>query len=70
MLITDVIMALVDTEMTEGRGSGKISAERAASAVIEGIIGDRREIWVGKAKLLRAIHRISPDVAARLIRNG
>ncbi|TNB48477.1 SDR family NAD(P)-dependent oxidoreductase [Martelella lutilitoris] len=70
MLVTDVIMALVETKMTQGRGAGKISPEQAAAAIIQGINTERREIWVGKTRLLRAIQRVSPSAAERLMRNG
>jgi uncharacterized oxidoreductase len=63
-------MPLVDTDMTRGRGSGKISAKTAALAVIGGISARRDEIWVGKSRLLRTLNRLAPGVAARLLRNG
>jgi len=68
--VVDVVMALVDTDMTRGRGRGKISASAAAGEVLDGISHDTSEIWVGKAKLLRALNRATPTLAFWLFRNG
>jgi uncharacterized oxidoreductase len=57
---------LVDTAMTRGRGAGKISADQAAAAIIAGIERGKQEIYVGKAKLLRWLHRLVPFVAERI----
>lgn len=68
--VVDVIMAFVDTGMTRGRGAHKLSANIAARAVIEGIERERREVWVGKTRLLRIISRLSPALACRILRNA
>lgn len=68
--VVDVIMAFVDTGMTRGRGVNKMSAKDAAHAVIKGIEQDRSEVWVGKTRLLRAVSRLSPALAYRLLRNA
>ncbi len=61
-------MALVDTDMTKGRGSGKISPARAAAEILAGMREGRDEIWVAKAGLLRILHRLSPKLAAGVLR--
>ena len=66
--MVDVIMTLVDTGMTAGRGRRKASPAKAAAAVLRGIAAEQNEIWVGKTKLLRVINRISPRLAARIMR--
>lgn len=66
--VSEAIMALVDTDMTAVRGSGKISAEKAAKEIIAGMIRQKDEIWVAKAKLLRVINRLSPWLAERIMR--
>lgn len=66
----EVLPPLVDTPMTQGRGHGKISPQAAAAAIIAGIESDTEEIYIGKAKLLRVVHRLAPGVAERLLRNG
>lgn len=66
--VVEGIMALVETEMTQGRGSGKISAEVAATSIIQGVRTGKSEVWVGKARLLRIIDRISPALSHRILR--
>ncbi|WP_079408249.1 SDR family oxidoreductase [Streptomyces sp. 3211] len=68
--VIDAILPLVDTDMTRGRGGGKISAAQAAGAVITGIRRDTTEIYIGKTKLLRTIMRLSPSLGYRILRNG
>ncbi|MEO3973844.1 SDR family NAD(P)-dependent oxidoreductase [Streptomyces sp. CAU 1734] len=68
--VIDVTLPLVDTDMTAGRGRGKISAAEAARAVVEGIRHDRTEINVGKARLLPALMRVAPSVGYRALRHG
>ena len=55
--------------MTQGRGSGKISPQAAAAAIIRGIENDTEEIYIGKSQLLRVVHRVAPGVAERILRN-
>lgn len=66
--VIEVIMALVDTDMTRGRGSGKISADQAAAEIVNGILRGKQEIWVAKAKLLPWLERLSPHIPARILR--
>lgn len=66
--ISDCVMALAATQMTAGRGRGKISPNAAAAALLDGIAAGKSEIWVGQMKLLRLIHRLSPALAARILR--
>jgi uncharacterized oxidoreductase len=68
--VIDAVLPLVDTDMTRGRGRGKISAADAAAAMISGLRRDTAEIYVGKAKILRTLMRLSPSLGRRLLRNG
>lgn len=68
--VVEVLPPLVDTGMTEGRGKGKISAAQAAEEILSGLERDKTEIYVGKAKLMRALHGLAPWAVARLLRNG
>ncbi|GII96083.1 SDR family oxidoreductase [Sinosporangium siamense] len=68
--VIDAVLPLVDTEMTRGRGQGKISPAQAAQAVIDGIRRDRAEIYIGKARLLPFLMRLSPTLGYRALRNG
>jgi uncharacterized oxidoreductase len=66
--LIDVVLPLVDTEMTDGRGSGKISPELAAEAILSAIDKRLAVQWVGKAKLLGFVNRVSPALVARIMR--
>lgn len=68
--VFEIIPALVDTAMTEGRGKGKISPEALAVEALRGIRSDNYEIRIEKTKLLLTLHRWLPSVAERIIRNG
>ena len=67
--VIEAILPLVDTDMTRGRGAGKIEAA-AARAIVGGIAADRAEIWIGKAKALRILRRIAPGLPERILRGG
>ncbi len=68
--VFDVVMGLVDTDMTTGRARGKISPSQAAIEVLEGIQRGRRTIPVAQAKALLRTARIAPGLADRLVRNS
>lgn len=68
--VVDVVMALVDTGMTTGRGSGKLSAQAAARAVVKGLEANQNEVWVGQSGLLALLLRIAPSLAYNRLRNG
>jgi short-subunit dehydrogenase involved in D-alanine esterification of teichoic acids len=68
--VFEAIMPLVDTPMTHGRGKGKISPDSAAEAIIKGIENDDEEIFVGKAKLIPLVARISPTLMAAIMKAG
>ncbi|SFR02679.1 uncharacterized oxidoreductase [Lentzea waywayandensis] len=68
--VIDAVMPLVDTDMTRGRGRGKISSSDAAAAMIGGISRDSTEIHIGKVRLLHALMRISPGLAYRILRDS
>ncbi len=68
--VFEIIPALVDTEMTKGRGKGKITPEAMADEALRGIESNKYEIRIAKTKILFALHRFLPSVAERIIRNG
>ena len=68
--VTEVVLPLVDTDMTKGRGRGKITAAAAAQAVVAGIRRGSPEVLVGKAKMLPALMRLSPSLGYRALRRG
>lgn len=67
--VLEALLPMIDTDMTAGRGKGKISPEQAAAAIIKGIERRQSEINVGKVKLLRLLLRIAPSIARNMFRN-
>ena len=68
--VHEAIIPLVDTPMTEGRGSGKISADEAARAIINGVEKNKEEIYVGKTRFLPILARVSPSLVASMMKGG
>lgn len=67
VLIQEALPPIVDTDMTRGRGKGKISARAAASQILNGVAKGRTEIDVGATTLLRFILRLSPTLGERIM---
>jgi len=67
--VTEALPPLVDTDMTRGRGRGKISAQAAARQIVRGVAAGKPEIYVGASALLRVISRISPGLAEAIMIN-
>jgi uncharacterized oxidoreductase len=65
--VSEVILPLVDTPMTRGRGSSKISANIAASAILQAMETQKPEIFVGKARLLPLLARFSPRLLQKIM---
>jgi short-subunit dehydrogenase involved in D-alanine esterification of teichoic acids len=68
--VFEVLPPLVDTKMTKGRGSGKISAEQLSKEFIRKFERNTYEIAIGKVKWLKLLLRLSPTFANRLLKNG
>lgn len=68
--VMHVVLPLVDTPMTTGRGSGKMTPEAVADAIAHGISKDRAEVWIGKARILRLLAAGAPGIAVRLLRDS
>lgn len=68
--VVEAVMPLVDTAMTAGRGSGKISPAQAASEVLTGLRRGRNVVWVGKARAVPWLQRIAPALLARALQRG
>ncbi|QQO52558.1 MAG: SDR family NAD(P)-dependent oxidoreductase [Thiohalocapsa sp. PB-PSB1] len=66
--ICEAILPLVDTPMTAGRGGDKLSAHEAARQIIRGVKHGKPEIYVGKARLLKPLMRLSPTLVKRIMR--
>ena len=68
--VFEIIPPLVDTDMTKGRGKGKISTEVLAQEALKSIQRDNYEIKIGKSKALLFLQRFLPFVADKIVRNG
>ncbi|WP_168224682.1 SDR family oxidoreductase [Rhodoferax aquaticus] len=68
--VVEAVMPLVDTAMTQGRGTGKISPAQAASEVIAGLHKGHATVWVGKARAVPLLQRFAPRVLARIMQRG
>lgn len=68
--VLQTFLPLVETRMTAGRGSGKISSEQAADRIVVGIERGKPHIDIGKVKLLRWLHRLSPTLAQNAMKSA
>ena len=68
--VMQVFLPLVDTPMTAGRGSGKLESADVARRIIRGVEQGRAVNDVGKVRLFRAINRLSPSLAARIMQRA
>lgn len=68
--VFEIIPAMIDTPMTEGRGKSKLKPEELVEEFIRSFKSDRFESYIGKAKLLKLISRLSPGLADRIMKNG
>jgi len=66
--VFEIIPPLVDTAMTEGRGKGKMSPDDLAAEFLANFKRDRLTTYAGKAKILRAIQRLAPGIADRILK--
>ena len=62
-------MTLVDTTLSRPGTVRKYPPSRAAADLIAGVERGLEEIWIEKTKLLRLVHRLSPPVAYRIMRD-
>jgi uncharacterized oxidoreductase len=58
--MVEVVLPLVDTRMTEGRGDSKLNPAEAARQIVGGLDAGRHTVRVGKARLLPALLRLVP----------
>ena len=68
--VFEIIPPLVDTPMTAGRGSGKISPKELVDEFMRNFKRNKYESNIGKTKLLRFIGRIFPRAADNILKNG
>ena len=68
--VKQVFLPLVDTAMTEGRGSGKLSANHAGAQIIKALSSSGSAADIGKVKLLRVVQRLSPALASKIMKGA
>ena len=68
--VRQVFLPLVDTGMTEGRGSNKLKADDVAEKIIKGAASDKAVIDIGKVRLLRIINYLAPSLARSIMKRG
>lgn len=68
--VSEVLLPLVDTPMTEGRGADKLSPQDAAAAILDGVAAERAEIYVGKARMLPVLLRLAPGLVKRILKRS
>lgn len=68
--VCEVILPLVETPMTTGRGTHKMQPQAVAEAIVQGIERKQDEIHVGPVPLLLWLNRLSPRRSAQLLRNS
>ncbi len=68
--VQQALLPMVETPMTAGRGSGKISARDAASRILAGLSKGVTDNDIGKVKLLRRMLRIAPSIAFNIMRKS
>lgn len=68
--VFEIIPPLVDTPMTKGRGTGKITPGQLAHEFMQSFKTDNYEVNIGKVKLLKLVNRISPSIADRIMKGG
>lgn len=67
--VMEALPPLVDTNMTAGRGKGKISSDQCARQIVRDLCAGKHESHVGKVKLLSTLQRVSPSLAYRIVRD-
>lgn len=65
--VLEALPPLVDTQMTAGRGSNKMSATECARQIVAGMERETETINVGMVKLLQVVHSISPALARSIM---
>lgn len=65
--LTEAMMTLVDTTLSEGDPARKYPPERAAADVIAGVEAGRKIVYIEKVKILHRLWRLSPALAEWLM---
>jgi len=65
--VMEALPPVVETKMTAGWATRKMSAEACAGAIISGIERDAREVNIGMVRSLRWLYSLSPALARRVM---
>jgi uncharacterized oxidoreductase len=65
--VVEALPPVVDTKMTAGRGSNKMSAADCAAAFVRGMEANATDINVGQVKLLKFVYSLSPAIARKIM---
>jgi len=65
--VVEVVPPLVETDMTTGRGKGKLSAEAMAGAIIKGVRAGRKTVAPGLAGRVLLLNRFVPGLVAKIL---
>ena len=65
--VLEVLPPVVETKMTAGRGSKKMSAHDCAAEMLRAMETNANEANVGMVKFLRGVYSISPALARRIM---
>lgn len=65
--VLEVLPPVVETKMTAGRGSKKMSPQECAAQMVRAMESNAKEANVGMVKILRAVYSISPALARRIM---
>ncbi|PKQ32108.1 MAG: oxidoreductase [Actinobacteria bacterium HGW-Actinobacteria-2] len=65
-----ILLPLVDTKMTQGRGRAKVSPQRAADAAVRALLRGRDDIVVPPAGVVRRLHGWAPQLVGRVTRDS
>jgi uncharacterized oxidoreductase len=65
--VLEVLPPVVDTKMTAGRGSKKMSPQECAAQIVDAMETNAKEANVGIVRLLRIVESISPALARKIM---
>lgn len=65
--VLEVLPPVVETKMTAGRGSKKMSPQDCAALIVDAMETNANEANVGMVKLLRWVYSLSPALARRIM---
>ncbi|MFC4216916.1 SDR family NAD(P)-dependent oxidoreductase [Pseudophaeobacter arcticus] len=65
--VVEAIPPLVATDMTAGRGRGKLTPEDMAAAIVAGVAAGATRVAPGKSKLVLRLNRLLPGLVAGIL---